>query len=157
MNPLPTYTAEPGLQRAKPGRECGRCSACCTLIGVGELGKPERTPCAHLAPGGRGCGCYATRPESCRSYVCLWLAGFGGSDDRPDRTGVMFDVTQIREGQQQKLVAWELRRGASRSARPMSVLQQQLAKGIAVVVIDPDGVRTLYERTLDRADGRWLP
>ena len=51
-------------------RQCGRCTLCCTLLAVTELGKAKNKRCAHQ---GNGCGIYETRPLSCRQFNCLWL------------------------------------------------------------------------------------
>jgi hypothetical protein len=51
---------------------------CCLLFDVPELEKPENEWCKHCRPG-RGCGIYNERPDICRRYVCMWLAG-----DMPD-------------------------------------------------------------------------
>jgi len=49
-------------------------------------------PCQHLLGNScQNCGIYATRPPVCRDYACMWLAGHGSEDDRPDRCGVMVD------------------------------------------------------------------
>jgi len=54
------------------GRGCGTCSLCCKLMGVVELDKPSGSWCGHCRPG-QGCGVYATRPPSCRDFLCTWL------------------------------------------------------------------------------------
>jgi len=88
-------------------RECGSCTACCTVLSVDELGKPEGTPCTHLCE--RGCAIYRQRPESCSGFFCWWLgegakevakkmrrAGYKEiarilrDDERPDQLGVLF-------------------------------------------------------------------
>jgi hypothetical protein len=95
---------------AERPRECGECSACCTLIAVPEIGKKENAPCPN-AKKDEGCAIHESRPESCRAYSCLWLAEGspeivpesrlrGKSEiptllrnmDRPDRVGVVVDV-----------------------------------------------------------------
>lgn len=78
-------------------RSCGPCRACCTIKGVDDLDppKPANTPCASLCA--RGCSRYATRPESCRTYLCAWRLGLGGSEARPDRSGVVVDLVSMSE------------------------------------------------------------
>ena len=80
--------------RALTMRTCGTCVACCRFLGVADL-KPEPKPpgiwCQHCAIG-KGCKIYEARPESCRSFACLWLQdqrGNLGDDMRPDRCKVM--------------------------------------------------------------------
>jgi hypothetical protein len=76
-------------------RSCGPCRACCDVLAIREIDKPERTPCPHAAdtPAG-GCGAYDSRPTECRTYTCLWAAGVIPGDDRrrPDNLGVIFDL-----------------------------------------------------------------
>jgi hypothetical protein len=74
------------------GRQCGTCTACCTVMGVGEINKPRNTPCPHLAAGG-GCGVYASKPESCTAFSCMWLNGNLVEDVmRPDQSGLVFSL-----------------------------------------------------------------
>src|SRR5579871_3426076 len=56
-----------------PGRACGTCSLCCKVYTVKELAKPAGTWCAHRASG-VGCSIHASRPRSCRTFFCAWLA-----------------------------------------------------------------------------------
>lgn len=52
-------------------RDCGTCSLCCKLLGIGALDKPAGSWCAHCSPP-RGCTIYHTRPDECRDFACLW-------------------------------------------------------------------------------------
>jgi hypothetical protein len=63
-------------------RSCGTCNLCCTVQGVAEIAKPINVKCSHLNTMGR-CGIYATRPESCRTYKCLWLRGYLPENMKP--------------------------------------------------------------------------
>ena len=70
-------------------RGCGTCTACCTVLDVPELDKPEGVPCQHLTD--QGCGIYEDRPEACRNFKCGYLLRI---DDwptrmRPDQSGFM--------------------------------------------------------------------
>jgi hypothetical protein len=56
-----------------PGRSCGTCMMCCMVYTIRELNKPAGRWCVH-AGRGRGCGIYAERPDTCRQFVCMWLA-----------------------------------------------------------------------------------
>lgn len=58
------------------GQPCGECNACCTILSVMELKKPYCSTCEHILPSPENpqhtCGIYSSRPESCKSYSCLW-------------------------------------------------------------------------------------
>ncbi len=54
------------------GRECGSCTLCCRVLGVGELKKPPGQHCQHCVDG-EGCVIYAERPNQCRSFNCGFL------------------------------------------------------------------------------------
>lgn len=77
-------------------RDCGTCSACCQMGGRRSflphpLDKLDG-PCPLLDTRG-GCSIYQTRPETCQQYLCGWRAGLGASDDRPDISGWIVDIT----------------------------------------------------------------
>lgn len=54
---------------------CGGCDGCCRVLEVKEIGKAFHAPCRFLTRTvlGPGCGIYESRPEPCKTYVCLWL------------------------------------------------------------------------------------
>jgi hypothetical protein len=73
-----------------PGRECGSCTACCTELAIvtDEMKKPCGVACEHCVGG--GCAIYATRPQLCRDYYCVWRSIPDMPDSwRPDRSGVL--------------------------------------------------------------------
>lgn len=77
-------------------RPCGECNACCTTIEVRELDKPAWTRCMHVKASPEGsCGIWGApkHPAECRAWYCLWRKGFGGPEDRPDKLGVVLQVT----------------------------------------------------------------
>lgn len=77
-------------------RQCGECRACCTPLAISELKKPAGVPCKHIGgPRQRGCRIYASRPDSCRGYLCGWRTGLGGDNERPDRVGVLLSSIDI--------------------------------------------------------------
>ena len=55
-------------------RQCGDCGLCCKLVGIGELCKPVHQWCPHWSKN-KQCDIYESRPEECRTFACLWLAG----------------------------------------------------------------------------------
>jgi hypothetical protein len=54
-----------------PGRTCGSCMLCCTVMNVGELDKPSGVTCRH-AVAGQGCTIRDQRPRACRRFFCGW-------------------------------------------------------------------------------------
>jgi hypothetical protein len=54
-----------------PGRICGSCMMCCTVMQVDELNKPSGVTCSH-AVAGKGCTIHDQRPRSCRRFFCGW-------------------------------------------------------------------------------------
>lgn len=71
-----------------PARQCGSCTMCCKTMSVWEIEKPNGVWCKHVQ-GNRTCAIYDTRPQSCRSFNCLWLLGVGTDAMRPDRSRVI--------------------------------------------------------------------
>ena len=94
------------------GRTCGECTACCTSLGVVELEKPLWQRCEHVCEA--GCGIYPDRPRSCHDFVCLWLHGYFGKDERhrPDKCGLIFSMQKDRK-LGSLLVVWESWPGAA--------------------------------------------
>lgn len=68
-------------------RSCGECQACCTMMGIQELGKQEYLRCHHQCE--QGCAVYTDRPKSCADFVCFWLLGESYPSDRPDKSGLI--------------------------------------------------------------------
>ena len=81
-----------------PGRGCGECTVCCQIyeIDAPAVKKGAGVLCPHHI--GTGCRIYATRPDECRSFFCMWrrLAEFSDAL-RPDRCGVLFRLIRIDE------------------------------------------------------------
>jgi len=72
-----------------PGKACGECSFCCKVLEIVELKKAAGPWCPHCHQTA-GCAVYATRPEVCRAYDCLWKSDRGlGARLRPDRVGAI--------------------------------------------------------------------
>src|SRR5579862_5149950 len=71
------------------GRECGGCTACCTVLAVPELHKGMYRHCTHVSR--QGCSIYPQRPRSCRAWSCQWRLGeIDGA--RPDQSGVLVNL-----------------------------------------------------------------
>lgn len=122
--------------KAVEGRSCGTCTACCTVLGVAEISKAVGEPCPMLRGEGEGHGCqsYENRPPSCQDWSCLWLRGVLNGADRPDRVGVVLDMTT--DGT--KLVARESFPGGLEKAESMLAGLTQRA---VVFIIRCDGKR----------------
>jgi Fe-S-cluster containining protein len=97
---------------AEPGRACGECTVCCTVLAETQLNKPMRCACLHVRAG--GCGIYETRPAGCREFHCLWLRGAlaAGESQRPDHLGVLLDCYRPAGAATERLVALEVWTGA---------------------------------------------
>jgi len=54
-----------------PGRTCGSCMLCCTVMHVSELNKPAGVTCSY-AVAGSGCTIREQRPRACRRFFCGW-------------------------------------------------------------------------------------
>jgi hypothetical protein len=92
-------------------RTCGDCIACCTYFKIEALEKNIMVHCPHAKLPGPvkpnmaylsgasvegNCRIYfeTTKPDICNDYVCLWLRGYGGEEDRPDRSRMLFDTVR---------------------------------------------------------------
>ena len=77
------------LDKPAPGRSCGSCTLCCKVLGIVELAKPADKWCPHCDIG-KACRIYDTRPPSCRTFHCLWLADDRIGDHwKPDRSKIV--------------------------------------------------------------------
>jgi len=73
-----------------PGKSCGSCTLCCTVMGVPELKKRPWDPCPHVAAGA-GCQIYSDRPAGCRTFICGWLLDPNmGPELKPENCHVVF-------------------------------------------------------------------
>ena len=139
LAPEAVVAAEAKMKLAQAGRECGECTACCTVSAVYELNKPIGERCCHLA---ERCTIYETRPLSCRAFACNWLLRrepAQADDLRPDRLGLMFTTMATRLGGM--LVAWEIWPDARSNERCKQLLAELLQRKavIALVALAPPG------------------
>ncbi len=78
-----------------PGRACGDCTACCTVMAVDkpDFQKEAGVTCRHCT---NGCAIYDKRPALCRDYYCAWRH-LPILDDawRPDRSGVFAEFEPV--------------------------------------------------------------
>lgn len=92
---------------------CGTCTLCCRVMGIKEDGfvKKGGTWCDHCDKG-VGCKVYETRPVSCRTFECLWLASQKVErmrmplEYRPDKTHVVMRIDVDPETKISTLVAF---------------------------------------------------
>lgn len=113
-------------------RQCGDCTACCTAL---ETVSPKGEPCPHDCG---QCAIYSARPAPCKAYRCLWLDGYFGKNDRPDRLGVIFDRTS-RSSAGPLVTARETRAGALASPGVTRLLERLRLDGKPVVVFRAEG------------------
>jgi len=102
-------------ERSTTPRACGGCTACCTVMAVGSIGKPAGMTCAHACD--QGCAIYARRPAQCRSdFYCLWMRDrqdLLAEEHRPDRIGIVLTDYPDERGGRNALAAREVHPGAA--------------------------------------------
>lgn len=83
-----------------PGRDCGGCVECCRYIPLDlpELAKPTGELCAYCVDGA-GCGVHAIRPQTCRTWFCVWRMVELSDDWRPDRSGIIVRPDGLTTGE----------------------------------------------------------
>lgn len=78
-----------------PPQPCEGCTACCKIMGVAELDKPQNMWCVSCSIG-KGCNNYETRPKGCADFNCAYALGMMGGDNlamRPDTSKVVMSFT----------------------------------------------------------------
>lgn len=83
-----------------PERECGDCTACCSVLTVDtpEFKKPAGVACVHVTD--RGCAIHAVRPTICRTWFCGWRRVAALPEEaRPDRSGLLVSLNFVRAPQ----------------------------------------------------------
>lgn len=125
---------------SEPRRECGPCTACCTVLAQDELQKPMRCACEHIVR--NGCRIYHDRPRGCRDFNCLWLRGALPVDEslRPDHLGVLLDAFQTTGTNELRVVALEVWGGA---------LDAPVAKSLI------NAIASITPVQLSNRDGEW--
>jgi Fe-S-cluster containining protein len=107
---------------------------------VPEVGKldgnwcPKSTPC-------NGCSIYATRPEACKKYACVWLNGKGEDADRPDILGVIMDIEDFKIENRDVCIVhlWEIEKGAMEKPRVQAIAETNKRGGNIVISHLPQG------------------
>lgn len=143
-------------------RTCGPCGACCDFFRIDELDKPEGEKCPHRSEA--GCAIYATRPQSCAGYQCVWL--WEGTlpehervlreNERPDESGIILSKGGMAVVKGRNLawtVAQESWPGAANGYWAQKLLKRLTARRLVVLAVGqrrfllgpPAGVRDLAE------------
>lgn len=132
-------------------RSCGSCTLCCTVQGVkeGMPGTPSgeklpNVPCPHAkihAPSCGGCAIYESRPAECSGYSCMWLKGLGGTADRPDKVGVLFEVHDQEDPTRPFVAVRTLSRGREKNPRVQALISHLRGRGVTTIVVHPEDVR----------------
>jgi hypothetical protein len=128
-----------------PGRECGGCVECCRVIPLDlpELAKPTGQLCAYCVDGA-GCAVHAIRPETCRTWFCLWRMVELSDDWRPDRSGVVIRPDGIETGD---LTLFVVRRTDFLASEALFVtVASWLAEGVRIALSVPGPVGTYPAR-----------
>jgi hypothetical protein len=109
--------------QTRAARTCDGCTACCFVMGVAEVPTPFYSRCPHICES--GCDIYGKHPGACRDFYCEWLIGRLGSDERPDKLGLLFVANKLRnaDGSDRMFIAaYEVWPGAADSDRGRSAL-----------------------------------
>ena len=114
-------------------RKCGKCTACCTVLGVPELEKKHQTPCVYEKTDSCGCSIYDDRPATCKGFYCAWRLGLGTYDDRPDKIGVVFAYQLGTKFAKRLLVVDEVRPKACLEARPYAMIATEALRQLVLV------------------------
>lgn len=130
-----------------PDRTCGGCVECCRVIPLQlpELSKPTGELCAYCVKGA-GCSVHAMRPETCRTWFCLWRVIELDDDWRPDRSGVVVRPDGLERGE---ITLFVVRRtDFLRSEAFFATVAHWLAEGIELALSVPGPVGTYPARAL---------
>ncbi len=128
-----------------PGRECGACVECCRFIPLDlpELSKPTGSLCAYCVDGA-GCSVHAVRPQTCRTWFCVWRVVELDEAWRPDLSGIIVRPDGLLTGE---MTLYVVRRTAFlRSALLFDTVAQWLSEGLRLAISVPGPAGTLPVR-----------
>lgn len=116
-------------------------------MGVHELGKSVNQRCVHCKTG-VGCAIYETRPQSCRTFECVWLQTQRGASPlarelRPDASRVVMSTTP--DGETVVLNVGTDRPDAWKRGAIGKLVSEMLADGVPVLLKCGDAVRKLND------------
>lgn len=124
---------------------CDGCTECCTVLGVKALGKSQFTPCDHCI--NQACAIYQSRPQECQTYKCLWLVGEGEPEDRPDKLGVILEITQLNlvKVQAPAVIVREVRPDAFETSAARSFIGKMAEKCQGLIyLVRPGNIRSAF-------------
>lgn len=84
--------------------QCDGCTVCCTILNIPEFDAPAGTPCQHECS--VGCAIYASRPQPCADFKCVYLDSGLDVSYRPDNLQLMITIFATQYGK--CIVAHEL-------------------------------------------------
>lgn len=128
-----------------PDRTCGGCVECCRFIPLDlpELSKPTGELCAYCVDA-RGCSVHEVRPQTCRTWFCLWRVVEFSDDWRPDRSGIIVRPDGLMNGE---ITLYVIRRtDFLRDPQLFDTVAQWLSEGVRVALSIPGPVGTLPVR-----------
>ena len=126
-------------------RTCGSCTACCTVMGVDEIQKPERQRCPHLCSS--GCSTYEKRPETCSSWSFDWLLGSFEEADKPDIIGIVSTRQVVSPLNRTMRVFREVERGSRFQPRAAALVERVVREDGELLLWVQDGNMILSGRT----------
>ena len=128
-----------------PDRTCGGCVECCRFIPLDlpELAKPTGELCAYCVDGA-GCGVHAIRPQTCRTWFCVWRVVELSDEWRPDLSGIIVRPDGLLTGE---MTLYVVRRTEFlRSALLFDTVAQWLSEGLRLAISVPGPIGTLPMR-----------
>jgi hypothetical protein len=60
-----------------------------------RLDKPAGVPCEHQCDAGCAIHTSPDRPKRCGRFLCSWRRGFGGPNDRPDKSRALVFISEL--------------------------------------------------------------
>lgn len=128
-----------------PGRTCGGCVECCRFIPLDlpELSKPTGSLCAYCVDGA-GCSVHEVRPQTCRTWFCVWRVVALSEAWRPDRSGIIVRPDGLTTGE---ITLYVVRHSDFlRGPQMFDTVAQWLAEGLSIALSIPGPVGTLPVR-----------
>ena len=128
-----------------PGRVCGPCVECCRFIPLDlpELSKPTGSLCTYCVDGA-GCSVHEVRPQTCRTWFCVWRVVELDEAWRPDVSGIIVRPDGLLTGE---ITLYVVRRtGFLGSALLFDTVAQWLSEGLRLAISVPGPVGTLPVR-----------